>query len=138
MQYIKDFMHMSDEEFEKYPVRYGRIKITPSSYYIILRQEFIATREQLAKSQKAFDRVAGDLDDQYLLLLMLMFGDTPCTLGEFCDKYKNFDARDYLVNTPVGMLNADFHRACEIIRELSFISPIGSHSVERCSATLLR
>lgn len=118
MKNIKNFQKMDVEEFCKSPARIGRIKATKYSYCEIVGAEQIPNHKQLRMLQQAMDLVASELDDPFLLLLMLEFGSSECTLVNFCVQYRTIDAEDYLLNTPFGTLEMDYRQACSIIREV--------------------
>lgn len=117
MKKIKNFQEMDIEAFYRSPARIGRVKATEYSYLEIVRPEQRPNRKQLRTLQQTIDLVANELDDPFLLLLMLEFGSSECTLADFCMQYRTVDAENYLLNTPFDTLKMDYYRACSLIRE---------------------
>lgn len=120
MLFIKNYMEMNDEERAECYVHCGPIMITKRTVKLILGLEFLTVADE-KRLQQVIDRTFPELDGNLQLLLTIECGKDICRLNEVDEKVvgyvdEGFDS-DFLLNTPLSVMEMDFYQACRIIRE---------------------
>lgn len=120
MLFIKNYMEMDDAERSERYVHCGPITVTKRIVKLILNSDYYTVQDE-KRLQQAIDHTFPELDGHLQLLLTIECGKDVCRLNELDDKIvgyidEGFDS-DFLLNTPLPVMEMDFYQACHIIKE---------------------